>query len=585
MTVFPQLQPDLSVLLKLSRTLAVLVLALSCNPLLAAVEVTGVSSEITDAIVNSVSLDEPCNQDRWLVRYRFRDSEQEVRSVLQTYGYYSPNISSKLVFEEGCWSARFDIDAGAPSRIRLADYRVVGEGAGHPDFERVLQAPNLQAGERFDHEEYESFKRRFEDVAAKLGFRNSKFTTRTALVTPLEQAVDVTLEFDTGVRFRFGEITFESPRLRQSLLDRYLKFSRGDPYDAGKLTELYQALAASTYFEDIIINSGEPIGQEIPIDVNLVTGDSSLTRVGVGYSTDLGPSAFVARSSRIINDRGHQLNLDAMVSPVEKKVGGYYRIPQSSVAEGWYSVYGGFLQENTDTSETIKSTLGVRHIRPRGGGWVETRFFEILNYEFDIASDQRSNLSFVPGLSFSHTRVNDTSARPTSAHRLDFEISGASTSFGSTVNFLHLSASAKVVQELGENFRVIGRGKVGAVLNDDVAGLPPDVRFFAGGDNSVRGYDFEEIGALDANGLVIGGDRLIEASIEFDYRFLPSWAVATFVDAGSVSVSAFSDTFKRSAGVGVRWYSPIGPVRFDIAKPLFADEHSVRIHITLGPDI
>ena len=101
----------------------------------------------------------------------------------------------------------------------------------------------------------------------------------------------------------------------------------------------------------------------------------------------------------------------------------------------------------------------------------------------------------------------------------------------------------------------------------------------------MRGFDFEAIGALDESGNVIGGNRLLEFSTEFDYRVGANWGVAAFIDAASVTRSEFSTDFERGAGVGFRWYSPIGPVRFDIARPLDRADRSVRIHISLGPDL
>jgi len=110
------------------------------------------------------------------------------------------------------------------------------------------------------------------------------------------------------------------------------------------------------------------------------------------------------------------------------------------------------------------------------------------------------------------------------------------------------------------------------------------VRFFAGGDNSVRGYDFETIGPVDADGNVTGGNNLAVFSLEYDRLISKSWSLAAFVDTGS-AFNDFDVDFKTGAGVGIRWYSPLGPIRVDVAHPLGESDRSTRLHITLGPDL
>jgi translocation and assembly module TamA len=151
-------------------------------------------------------------------------------------------------------------------------------------------------------------------------------------------------------------------------------------------------------------------------------------------------------------------------------------------------------------------------------------------------------------------------------------------------SFVQFSSDAKWIHSPTEKGRLILHGGLGAMAVDDFNALPPELRFFAGGDRSVRGFDYEEIGETNASGGVIGGRYLVYAGAEYEHYFLRNWGAAVFTDAGD----AFDTTFDAniSVGVGLRWKSPVGIVRFDVAKPIVTDlSDGFRLHIIVGPDL
>ena len=133
--------------------------------------------------------------------------------------------------------------------------------------------------------------------------------------------------------------------------------------------------------------------------------------------------------------------------------------------------------------------------------------------------------------------------------------------------------------------RLLLRANAGATASRDFSLLPPSVRFFAGGDESVRGYDYESLGPKDAEGNVIGGTNLLVASVEFERHLKGNFYGAVFVDAGN----AFDNTdFDPETGIGfgVKWRSPIGLVRLYLGYPVTADDdRKVRFHLRLGADL
>ncbi|MEX2326560.1 MAG: POTRA domain-containing protein, partial [Pseudomonadales bacterium] len=451
------------------------------NKLPAAVVIEGVSDDISDAISAQLTLGDNCELADWLVRYRFLGSDREIKQSLETFGYYNPVIDKQLDLAGECWLAIFRIDPGPPAMIQTANVAILGEGRELLELDRVIATSSVQVGTRFDHETYESLKSGIENVAAHFGFLEGRFASHRVEVDIESNAVRVDLVYDTGPRFQFGAVTFNSDHLSEDVLKRYVPFEEGDVYDVEKLGELYQSLLASGYFDDVILDTSRVDGKTVPVNVTLVFGKTSVTRIGIGYSTDLGPRLFIDRNRRLVNARGHQFQIDASVSPVERQVGGFYRIPQGEDKDGWVSLYGGYRVTDTDTSYQKKATMGIRQIVPRGGGWIETRFFEIVNEQFEVADESNSNLSFVPGLNYSHTRTDSLAARVRRAHRISFEVSGTSRSLGSTLDFVSATSSAKMIRPLGDNLRVIARGRVGITRTEDFDRLPPNVRFFSGG--------------------------------------------------------------------------------------------------------
>ncbi len=151
--------------------------------------------------------------------------------------------------------------------------------------------------------------------------------------------------------------------------------------------------------------------------------------------------------------------------------------------------------------------------------------------------------------------------------RQDILIEGSNEAWGSDANFLRTRLNSQWVRSLGENNRFVGRATVGATSTDDFRQVPPSLRFFTGGDSSVRGYEYETIAPENSSGELLGGKHLLVGSLEYQRRVANNWWGATFVDTGNAFNDWWPDELKTSAGVGVRWISPVGPVRLDIAHP------------------
>jgi translocation and assembly module TamA len=168
--------------------------------------------------------------------------------------------------------------------------------------------------------------------------------------------------------------------------------------------------------------------------------------------------------------------------------------------------------------------------------------------------------------------------------RLQLDLKGAQEGLLSDTSFVQGQVDAKLIVPLLEGLRLIGRGTVGAIQTDEFRRLPPSIRYFAGGDQSVRGYDYNKLGPRDASGEVVGGRYLLVGSLELERHIRGNWRAALFFDTGN-ALDGWNESLKQGAGVGLRWETPIGLVRMDLATALSEDGSPWRLHLTLGPDL
>jgi translocation and assembly module TamA len=169
--------------------------------------------------------------------------------------------------------------------------------------------------------------------------------------------------------------------------------------------------------------------------------------------------------------------------------------------------------------------------------------------------------------------------------RTQVQLQASQSGFISTTTFLQLKGAAKAVYGFLPGFRVLTRAEVGRTFTGQFHELPPPLRFFAGGDVSVRGFDYLALGPTDSLGQVIGGKALLVGSLEVDYQFMPRFAIAAFSDAGNAMDKLSLRGLEYSVGGGIRFISPIGLVRLDGAFGISRKNTPFRLHISMGPDL
>jgi translocation and assembly module TamA len=565
---------------------AAVVLTLNSGAIRAEVHYSGLDDrQIANVRALSALSTTACDSARSRVERLFRDADKDIVNALRALGYYEPEISKSLQWDDECWRANFDINPGEPVRWRVVDIDIDGDATTDQSFlSRNTSTPPL-VGEVFDHGQYATLKLSLLRAATSAGYFEANFESSKVVVDKDARAADLAMRLASGEKYRFGEVSFTQGILRDGLLRGYTEIRNGDPYSANSINEMYEALSGSSYFSSVSIKT-EPLDEErktVPVVVNLVPAKRRIYSIGAGFSTDLGPSGRVGFANRRINDRGHQFDSKLFGSAVKSELNASYRWPKRDPRREWFSIVAGVQHEDTETSEHDIFKLGFFRSKSIGSNWLQTRYVNYEYEDFSVGDQDSTSQLVVLGTNWEMAKGRAIS-RATGGYRLNVDIRGASDSLGSDTSFLQLRTKAKWVHALGERTRFLARVGMGVTAKDEFSELPASVRFFAGGDSSVRGYDFETLGPVDDDGNVIGGSNLFDASLEIDWLIREKWAVAAFVDVGD----AFDQTdFDANTGVGLglRWYSPVGPIRIDIAHPLDNPDEDFRIHIGLGPDL
>lgn len=573
--------------------LRILVFIFLCLPGLATaalavkVRVEGVAGELEENVLKYLTIeaehDHPMLERRRLQSLHQR-ADEEIRKALRPFGYYHPQIDGSLQEQDGHWLARYVIDAGEPVRVSELSLQIDGEAAADASFMRWQKDFPLQVGDVLLHTEYEAAKRELMDLTRDRGYFEAVLEKQALEITLADKSVRVVLHLQSGPRYQFGEIRFDDVGLNGDLLRSYLTFAEGDYYDADRLFNLQRELANSDYFEVIDLHSGVDAASNgrVPVDVRLRLRKPGRYTLGLGYGTDTGPRVGLGMELRRINKAGHRVNVDTMVSQKQNSILATYRIPlHRHPNSDFISFSAGWENEKLDHQKHDTVTVGAG-LTMLLGRWQRTYAMTYQRETYRLAGVEDTTTLVLPSISLQRIEAEDRMF-PESGWLLGFELRGASTTLGSDVSLLQGVVRGKYITPLFGG-RLLTRADYGVSKTPEFERVPASLRFFAGGDYSVRGYGYKRLGPVNEQGEVVGGRNLFTTSVEYDRYFNSLFGAAVFYDAGN----AFNGThfrFRQAAGAGMRVRLPFGALRVDVAAPINDRSHNWRLHITLGPDL
>jgi len=574
------------------------------------VEIDGANAAMRHNVRLALSLVDALDEEvsEWRLNYLLRVAKDEARQALEPFGYYSPTITLTHSGQEAI-TVEIAIDPGEPVRVGQAGVAILGAGAEDAVLQRDLAGFAPAPGAVFNHAEYEASKLRISRRLAERGYFDADYSVHQVSVSRADQRADIDLVWASGERYRMGEAVFTQtvPVIGTEVLSRLVHWQPGQEYHQERLDTLRRALRRLDYFTRIDLDT--PLNQaqerQVPVNITLAPAKRTVYTTGVSYGTDSGSGFRLGMERRYVNPRGHKLGMQLDYTQNRKSLTTQYRIPAFAWRDGWYTLRAQGYDENTSYIETRRMELTVS----RSGeysqalnlvGSVHTlreRWATDLDFDSSGRHPQyrRAHFSY-PSLRADYARLDERlfpRRGLAGSLRLRSGIDGAA----SNASFLQVHARASRFFALGEWTRLIARGEAGFTWTNALTEMPPSLRFYAGGDRSIRGYDFREVGPRlvrlrpDANGVLrqvsfyaLGARNVVTGSLELEHYFRRSnWGAAVFVDGGSAFAGTTPD-WHTGAGIGLRWKSPVGPLRLDIARGLNTPDSPFTLGLGIGTE-
>ncbi len=346
----------------------------------------------------------------------------------------------------------------------------------------------------------------------------------------------------------------------------------------------------------------------VPVIVTLNADKLNSLETGIGYGTDTGVRMRNQYRRSIVNRRGHSFDTNLELSQIRQSIDGRYMIPYNHPLNDYIGLVGGY--EREERKDVFDNGAGLmvesavfgadRVIKKSRGSWQHTfglRYrLDRLTQKGEVDYSDIPDNFLVPGadpeqqsllFGYEISKVSsDDRVNPKQGLKQSYKIEVGSDSLLSDVNLAILNAGWKGLYSLGEKdqHQLVGRADLGYIFTENFDKVPYNLRYFAGGDQTLRGFDYKSLSpnVYDIN---IGGQGLAVGSLEYNYEFKSGWRAAVFSDFGNAYNEKFSNPIEYSAGVGIRWRSPVGPIRLDVATGLSDDGHPIRLHFFIGPQL
>jgi translocation and assembly module TamA len=590
--------------------------ALSAEPARAAgvnVEVRGVDEKLRANVLAYLSFERykkggaELNPD--MVERLHNRVEREVQDALRPYGYFEAQVSSTVTdLGKGEWRVVIDVKPGRPVLVTSIEVKVTGPGETDPLFRRILERPLLKPGDRLNQADYDATKSDLQRTAATYGYFDAKLTRNELLVDPPNYTARIALELETGDRYRFGATSITQNVVKESLVRRYLRYHEGDPFDLTQVLRTQFALDDAAYFANLEVRPGtpDPATHRVAIDIRADPARRHRYSLGAGYATDTGPRATLGFEDHRINSSGQSFSVTGQFAQITRyNVVTSYIFPVGDPAVEHFALNGNIEQQTLADVTAYTQSVGPSFTLVKGGWQTLWKVNVVRTTSEDINGTTTYRL-LVPELDIASV-PKDYLGEPLFEYPFVAQIRGSDAVLGSDSNFIQAHVQLENTFHLGGPWHLLLREEAGASLVSKFSNLPTIYRFFGGGDNSVRGFYYNQLSPTDpvcttgpnnqflylpgthtcqsvAGYIRVGGKDMVTGTVEVVHDLPRNLGWATFVDYGN-AFDHFGTKLFYSAGVGIRFRTPVLTLGIDVAQPINNPGAGPRLHINFSPKL
>jgi translocation and assembly module TamA len=538
---------------------------------------------------------------------RARDDAERLTTVLHSYGYYLAHVVITIaghgLNEDGLVAALESAPADPPADVRVAieagPLFHLGTIAVHGSLpEGAESALELKAGAPARAADVLDAQTRLLAALKAKGYALAKVDTPSATLDLQARSLAIAFTVNAGPRVDIGPISIVGLQtVNESFVRRWLLIHQGELYTPAAIEKARGDLATLDVFSSVRVRAAEKLAanSELPLTIEMTERPLHAVNLGAAWSTDEGGTLSASWTHRNLFGNAERLVLSAQVNnlggtasqAVGYNVGPQLTIPDFLRRDQTLSASIALLRQFLDAYDqtAFKASLAIE--RPVLDGWIGS--IGVGFEQEEITQESVTNHYTLLSLPIGLRRDNSNSLLdPTRGWRLSATLSPTLSLGAGNQPFLIAQVAGSTYLDLAEPGRSVLalRARLGSIAGAGVFAVPPDQRFYAGGVSTVRGYRFQSIGPQFPDNNPTGGTSISTGTAEFRQRFGESFGAVVFVDAGQVGTDSnpFSGQLRVGVGGGARYYTPVGPIRVDVAFPVIrqAGGDSFELYLGLG---